>query len=62
MKKLRLRLEDLRIDSFTITQVRREKGTVYGEQCTCPGAWSCDPTCDGWATKAGPGRPCNLCG
>ena len=53
MKKLRLRLEDLRIDSFTTTQVRREKGTVYGEQCTChtqctcPGCPTCYASCNG---------------
>jgi hypothetical protein len=56
MKKLRLRLEDLRIDSFTTTQAQDEKGTVFGEQCTaetactcpdCPtGDASCDGTCD----------------
>lgn len=66
MKKLGLRLEDLHVDSFGTTQVQKEKGTVFGEQCTCHqscgGGWSCDPTCAGWATKVGPGMPCNLCG
>jgi hypothetical protein len=53
MHKLKLRLEDLRIDSFTTTEVRREKGTVYGEQCTChtactcPGCPTCDASCNG---------------
>jgi hypothetical protein len=53
MKKLTLRLEDLRIDSFSTTPVRREKGTVYGEQCTChtactcPGCPTCDASCNG---------------
>ena len=48
MKKLRLHLEDLSIDSFATTYVKREKGTVYGEQCTCPTACTCPgcPTCD----------------
>jgi hypothetical protein len=47
MPKFKLRLEDLQIDSFTTTQVRREKGTVYGEQCTCHTACTCPgcPTC-----------------
>jgi hypothetical protein len=117
MNKLKLRLEDLQIDSFSTTQVRKEKGTVYGElctcytQCTCPGCptcyascngtcdascngtcdascdgtcggtgaascdftcatcfqscdggYTCDPTCAGWATYAGPNMPCNMCG
>src|SRR4051794_13243498 len=48
MNKLRLQLEDLVIDSFSTTPVRRAKGTVYGEQCTCPTACTCPgcPTCD----------------
>ena len=48
MNKLRLKLEDLQIDSFTTTSVKKEKGTVYGEQCTCPTACTCPgcPTCD----------------
>jgi len=48
MHKLRLTLEDLQIDSFSTTPVKREKGTVYGEQCTCPTACTCPgcPTCD----------------
>src|SRR3712207_2363061 len=48
MNKLRLELEDLQIDSFSTTPVKKEKGTVYGEQCTCPTACTCPgcPTCD----------------
>ena len=48
MNKLKLQLEDLVIDSFSTTPVRRAKGTVYGEQCTCPTACTCPgcPTCD----------------
>ena len=48
MHKLRLTLEDLQIDSFSTTLVKKEKGTVYGEQCTCPTACTCPgcPTCD----------------
>ena len=53
MRKLKLQLEDLRIDSFTTTGSRKEKGTVYGEQCTCqtactcPGCPTCDASCNG---------------
>ena len=53
MRKLKLQLEDLQIDSFTTEPVRREKGTVFGEQCTCytactcPGCPTCDVSCNG---------------
>jgi hypothetical protein len=53
MKKLRLQLEDLHIDSFTTTPPERPKGTVFGEQCTCwtqctcPGCPTCDASCNG---------------
>ena len=52
MKKFRLDLEDLAIDSFSTTYAKREKGTVYGEQCTCPTACTCPgcPTCDASCT------------
>ena len=45
MRKFKLELHDLRIDSFTTTPMAREKGTVFGEQeCTCPTACTCPPT------------------
>ena len=53
MNKLKLTLEDLQIESFSTTPVKREKGTVYGEQCTCvtactcPGCPTCDASCNG---------------
>ena len=49
MKKLRL--DDLSVESFDTTTVKKEKGTVFGEQCTCytvctcPGCPTCDATC-----------------
>jgi hypothetical protein len=54
MKKLRLGLDDLRVDTFDTTAPRKEKGTVFGEQCTCwtqcgqdtcPGCPTCGDTC-----------------
>jgi hypothetical protein len=64
MHKLKLTLEDLQIDSFTTTSVKKEKGTVYGEQCTCqtactcPGCPTCDASCNGTC-----GATCNgTCG
>jgi hypothetical protein len=52
MKKLSLKLDDLRVDTFQTSAVRQEAGTVFGEECTCPtdctcpGCPSCDPTCE----------------
>jgi hypothetical protein len=51
--KLKLELDDLRIDSFSTTDVEKPKGTVFGEQCTCwtqctcPGCPTCDASCNG---------------
>jgi hypothetical protein len=51
MKKLKLQMEDLRVDSFDTTSAEKGKGTVFGEQCTCytqctcPGCPSCGATC-----------------
>lgn len=51
MNKLKLTLESLAVESFDTTAVAKEKGTVFGEQCTCPtvctcpGCPSCDATC-----------------
>jgi hypothetical protein len=54
MKKLKLHLDDLRIDSFATTATEKKQGTVFGEQCTCwtqcaqntcPGCPTCDGTC-----------------
>ena len=51
MSKLKLQLDDLAVESFDTTAPRKEKGTVFGEQCTCatnctcPGCPTCDHTC-----------------
>jgi hypothetical protein len=53
MKKFRLELDDLRIDSFSTTPSQTPTGTVFGEQCTCytnctcPGCPTCDASCNG---------------
>ena len=53
MKKLKLHLDDLQIDSFQTTAAEKPKGTVFGEQCTCytqctcPGCPTCDASCNG---------------
>src|SRR5687768_6220638 len=49
--KLKLQLEDLRVDSFDTAPARREKGTVVGQQCTgytactCPWMDTCYGSC-----------------
>ena len=51
MKKLTLALDTLAVESFETTPPDAEKGTVFGEQCTCrtvctcPGCATCDATC-----------------
>jgi hypothetical protein len=63
--KLKLNLDDLSVDSFDTAGAQKQKGTVFGEQCTCwtqcgqntcPGCPTCDATCNatcGGATCAG---------
>jgi hypothetical protein len=52
MNKLKLRLDDLRVETFDTAAGEKEKGTVLGHQpctcptaCTCPGCPTCDETC-----------------
>ncbi len=54
--KLKLKLDDLAVDSFDTTVTETSRGTVFGEQCTCwtqcgqntcPGCPTCDATCNG---------------
>lgn len=54
--KLKLKLDDLLVDTFDTTVVQKGKGTVFGEQCTCwtqcgqntcPGCPTCDASCNG---------------
>jgi hypothetical protein len=54
MRKLKLDLEDLSVESFATTpEARHEGGTVFGQQCTCytqctcPGCPTCDASCNG---------------
>jgi hypothetical protein len=53
MNKLTLRLDDLRVDTFHVDSAPKQKGTVFGEQCTCytqctcPGCPTCDASCNG---------------
>jgi hypothetical protein len=51
MSKLKLAIDNLAVESFDTCSVPKEKGTVFGEQCTCqtvctcPGCPTCDQTC-----------------
>ncbi|HEX6373901.1 MAG TPA: hypothetical protein VF006_33540 [Longimicrobium sp.] len=58
MNKLKLHLDDLRVDSFDTTAAETEKGTVFGEQCTCPTQCTCDTQCETQHTACScPGCP-----
>jgi hypothetical protein len=48
MNKMKLNLDELAVESFDTSASVREKGTVFGEQCTCPTQCTCPgcPTCD----------------
>jgi hypothetical protein len=53
MSKLRLRLDELAVESFDTSAARAERGTVVGQQlCTCQTACTCPgcPTCANYAT------------
>jgi hypothetical protein len=47
MKKMKLNLEQLAVDSFDTSTALEKRGTVFGEQCTCPTNCTCPgcPTC-----------------
>jgi hypothetical protein len=51
--KLKLNLNELRVDSFNTSGSEQKNGTVFGEQCTCytnctcPGCPTCDASCNG---------------
>jgi hypothetical protein len=54
MRKLRLDLDQLTVDSFDTVTAKSERGTVVGEQCTCytqcdtcPGCPTCNASCNG---------------
>jgi len=48
VNKMKLHLDALAVESFDTTATVSEKGTVFGEQCTCPTVCTCPgcPTCD----------------
>lgn len=48
MNKIRLQLDSLTVESFETTAAEKAKGTVFGEECTCPTNCTCPgcPTCN----------------
>jgi hypothetical protein len=66
--KLTLKLEELSVDSFDTTTAHKEKGTVFGEQCTCytnctcPGCPSCGATCPATCVNTCDDYTCAGCG
>lgn len=68
MKKVKLQLEDIRVDSFQTSTEQSEKGTVFGEQCTCwtnctcPGCYTCDGSCNGTCEYSAPDPVGTCCG
>lgn len=59
MRKLKLNLDQIAVDSFDTAAGKAEKGTVFGEQCTCQTAC----TCPGCHTCYGSCNTCNMsCG
>ena len=53
MKKMKLDLDELTVDSFDTSSAGPRAGTVFGEQCTCytnctcPGCPTCAQSCNG---------------
>ena len=73
MKKVSLRIDQIRVDSFTTAEQSDRKGTVRAAEDTedtapkvclseasC-GSPTCDPTCSGFITYPAPGSPCVIC-
>ena len=44
-RKLKLQMEELKVDTFITAASAETKGTVVGEQITSPGNLSCNGTC-----------------
>jgi hypothetical protein len=72
MKKLALKLSDLRVETFTTAEQTGGRGTVQGHYGTthtqqgetCRGSCgnTCHYTCDGYVTSPDIANPCVWCG
>lgn len=67
MRKLTLNLDMLEVQSFTTSSEGPGRGTVHGEQCTCPtnctcpGCPSCDETCPATCPYTCDDASCDTC-
>jgi hypothetical protein len=48
MNKIKLSIEDLRVESFPTSAAERGEGTVLGHEKTNVDATECGPECDTW--------------
>ena len=48
MIKIKLRLDDLRVESFPTSRAERGQGTVFGHEKTDGGVTGCGPECETW--------------
>jgi hypothetical protein len=67
MKKLRLNVDALTVQSFATADQASSRGTVHGEECTCPtnctcpGCPSCGETCPNTCAETCDDATCNTC-
>ena len=63
MRKLKLEIENLAVESFDTQAAAKPKGTVFGEQCTCYTACTCPgcPTCDNTCAYTCDDATCPAC-
>lgn len=59
MKKLKLALENLAVESFDTSATERPKGTVFGEQYSCN---TCEGTCPATCPYTCDDATCGACG
>lgn len=57
-KKLKLRVDELNVESFASARAEEERGTVRGEQATADTGCR---TCDGYVTNDWPWQECVIC-
>lgn len=66
MRKLKLRIDELAVDSFETLEGSSPPGTVFGRETEveiCGSEWGTgQPTCQQWATCEGRYETCNLNG
>jgi hypothetical protein len=64
VRKLKLELEAIRVDTFDTSATVRQAGTVFGKQCTCYTVCTCPgcPTCDyTYCDQASCNGSCDTC-